>query len=39
MRDEHVPRVVAAARQASSMRGNPIELTDDELDEALRVSL
>ncbi|MGV1009292.1 MAG: iron-containing alcohol dehydrogenase [Dermatophilaceae bacterium] len=30
-----VPAVVSAARQASSMRANPIELTDDELREIL----
>jgi alcohol dehydrogenase class IV len=39
VRDEDVPRVVAAARQASSMKGNPITLTDDELAEALRGSI
>jgi len=39
VRDEDVARVVAAARQASSMQGNPITLTDDELEEALRVSI
>ena len=38
-RAEDVPRVVAAARLASSMQGNPIVLTDDELAEALRVSI
>jgi alcohol dehydrogenase class IV len=26
-----IPEIVAKSRQASSMRGNPIELTDDEL--------
>jgi alcohol dehydrogenase class IV len=36
VRDEDVSRVVVAARQASSMKGNPIMLTDDELAEALR---
>lgn len=39
IRDEDIARVVAAARQASSMQGNPIVLTDDELVEALRVSI
>ena len=39
VREENVARVVAAARQASSMQGNPIALTDDELEEALRVSI
>jgi alcohol dehydrogenase class IV len=38
-RDEDVGRVVAAARQASSMQGNPVVLTDDELGEALRVAI
>jgi len=36
--DEDIGRVVAAARQASSMQGNPIVLTDDELAKALRVA-
>jgi len=39
VRDEDVARVVGAARQASSMQGNPITLTVDELEEALRVSI
>ena len=39
VRDEDVSRVVAAARQASSMQGNPITLTDDELAEVLRGSI
>ena len=39
VRDEDIARVVAAARQASSMQGNPIVLTDDELAEALRVAI
>jgi len=34
-----IARVVAAARQASSMQGNPIVLTDDELTEAFRVAI
>ena len=34
-----IARVVAAARQASSMQGNPIVLTDDELTEALRSAI
>jgi alcohol dehydrogenase class IV len=37
--NEDIARVVAAARQASSMQGNPIVLTDDELTEALRVAI
>ena len=36
---EDITRVVAAARQASSMQGNPIVLTDDELTEAFRVAI
>ena len=39
VRRDDVPRVVAAARHASSMQGNPIVLTDDELAEALTASL
>ena len=34
-----IPRVVAAARQASSMQGNPIVLTDAELCEALGAAI
>jgi len=34
-----VPRVVEPARRASSMQGNPIVLTDDELGEILRAAL
>jgi len=37
--ESDIPRVVAAARQANSMKGNPIVLTDDELSEALRASV
>ena len=39
VREEDVPRVVAQARQASSMKGNPLVLTDEELGEALRASI
>ena len=38
-RDEDVPRVAAATRQASSMQGNPIVLTDEELAEALQAAI
>jgi alcohol dehydrogenase class IV len=38
-RDEDVPRVVDAARQASSMKGNPIELTSGELEMVLRAAI
>jgi alcohol dehydrogenase class IV len=34
-----IGRIAAAARQASSMKGNPVELTDEELVEALGSSL
>jgi alcohol dehydrogenase class IV len=37
--DEAVPLVTAQARRASSMQGNPIALTDDELAEALRAAI
>ena len=37
--DEDIPRVVDQARRASSMQGNPIALTDEELAEALRAAL
>jgi alcohol dehydrogenase class IV len=36
LREQDILVVAAAARQASSMQGNPIVLTDDELAEALR---
>jgi len=39
VRDDDIARVVAAARQASSMQGNPVVLTDDELAEALRAAI
>ena len=39
VRDADIPRVVAAARQASSMQGNPIVLTDAELHEALGAAI
>ncbi len=35
VREEHLPRIVAASR-GGSMRTNPIELTDEELEEILR---
>jgi alcohol dehydrogenase class IV len=35
----HIPAVVAAAQQASSMRGNPVELTEAEITEIVRRSL
>ena len=34
-----IPRIVAAAKQASSMRGNPIVLTDEALAEAVQASM
>ena len=37
--EDDVPRIVDQARRASSMRGNPITLTDDELAEAVRVAI
>lgn len=39
VRERDFPDLAAAARQASSMKGNPITLTDDELAEALRASM
>ena len=39
VRTADIPRVVAAARQASSMQGNPIVLTDAELHEALGAAI
>jgi alcohol dehydrogenase class IV len=37
--EDDIGRVVAEARKASSMQGNPIALTDDELGEVLRGSV
>ena len=37
--EDDIPRIVDQARRASSMQGNPIELTDDELAEALRAAI
>ncbi|MDF2773182.1 MAG: iron-containing alcohol dehydrogenase [Geminicoccaceae bacterium] len=39
VREEDISRVVAAARHASSMKGNPIVLTDGELVETLRAAI
>ncbi len=37
--ESHVPALVAQARRSSSMRGNPIELTDEELTEILAAAM
>jgi len=37
--DADVPRIVEPARRASSMQGNPIALTDEELGDILRAAL
>ena len=34
-----VPRIVEQARRSSSMQGNPITLTDEELSDALRIAI
>lgn len=39
VREEHVAELIAKARGASSMQGNPIVITDEELAGALRSSL
>jgi hypothetical protein len=39
MTDADVPDLVALAKRASSMQGNPVTLTDEELAEALRAAL
>jgi alcohol dehydrogenase class IV len=39
LKPDHVADVVAKAKRASSMQGNPIELTDDELQAILAASL
>jgi alcohol dehydrogenase class IV len=39
LRPEHVPLVVTKARQASSMKANPVALTEDELTEVLSRAL
>jgi alcohol dehydrogenase class IV len=39
LRAEGVPAVVAQAKRASSMQGNPIALTEEELGDALRASM
>jgi len=36
---DRIPELCAKARAASSMKGNPIALTDDELTEIARASL
>ena len=39
VQEDDIPRIAAAARRASSMQGNPVVLTDEELGEALRFAL
>jgi alcohol dehydrogenase class IV len=39
LREQDLPDAVAKARRASSMKPNPVELTDDELTEILRQAL
>jgi len=39
MTADRIPELVAKARAASSMKGNPLPLTDDELGEIARASL
>jgi alcohol dehydrogenase class IV len=39
VREQDIPLVVAEARRASSMQGNPIVLTDDELAATLRAAI
>jgi alcohol dehydrogenase class IV len=39
IREADIPRVVAEAKRASSMQGNPIVLSDDELTEVLRSAI
>ncbi len=36
---DHVPDIIEQARQSSSMKGNPVELTDEELGELLRSAI
>jgi alcohol dehydrogenase class IV len=38
-RHEDIPAIISQARRASSMQGNPIVLTDDELSETLRAAM
>lgn len=39
IREEHIPEIVAKATNASSMKANPITLTNDELANVLRAAL
>jgi alcohol dehydrogenase class IV len=39
VREADVPSIVAQAKRASSMQGNPVELTDEELVDALQAAL
>jgi alcohol dehydrogenase class IV len=39
MTPERIPELVTKARAASSMKGNPLPLTDDELAEIVRASM
>jgi len=37
--DEYIPTILDKSRKASSMKGNPVEITDEELTEVLKKSL
>lgn len=37
--EKHIPEVVSRAQQASSMRGNPVDLSREQLEEILRKGL
>jgi alcohol dehydrogenase class IV len=39
LNEDAIPRIVAQAQKASSMKGNPIALTEDELADILRQAL
>ena len=39
IREEHFPEIIAKAKNASSMKGNPIALTDHELEQILYIAL
>jgi alcohol dehydrogenase class IV len=38
VRPEHYPEIIAAAGQSSSMKGNPIQLTPDEMTEIVSLA-
>ena len=39
LKENDIPDIIEKAKKASSMKGNPIELTDEELSQIVRQSI